>query len=316
MQNILIRRLVDRRQINRAINEEPATRVKIDDEIYENKIRRITEFVAREENDFRIIMLAGPSGSGKTTTAKILQRYLEERDIHSEVISLDHFYLGTDKMPKGPDGAPDFESIYALDLPQMNECFMSLISDGTCVVPKFSFRTKGINGNVQVALGDKGIAIVEGIHALNPLIIEKLPGHHLLKMYVSVESGIFEDDELLLSPRDIRLVRRTVRDSIFRNAEAAHTLSMWPGVVRGEKDYLYPHKETADININSMHSFEPCLFRNRAIELFGSVQPEDIGYDDAQRIMQALGPFVALDERIVPGDCMLREFIGGGTYKY
>ncbi len=316
MNQIIYRRLIDRRQINRAVTDNPEARIKMDDEIYEDKMIKIADYVASPENNIKIIMLAGPSGSGKTTTANMLRRRLGLIGVSADIISLDHFYLGPAKMPKGPDGEPDFESVHALDLELMHECFINLINKGKCTIPKFSFKDGGRVGSIEVALSKNGVAIVEGIHALNPLIVGTLPADSLLKIYVSVESGVFEDDELVLSPRDLRLIRRMVRDQIFRNATVERTLEMWDGVIRGEKEYLYAHKDTADLDINSMHSYEPCLFRDRAMKLLGYVDSSSPFYLKVRNLMSAIEPFESLDEDLVPPQSLLREFIGGGIYEY
>lgn len=310
------KRLIDRRQINRALIDNPELRIDIDDGIYEDKIVKISEYVASSENNIKIIMLAGPSGSGKTTTANMLCRRFGFMGVDAKVISLDHFYLSNEKMPLDANGNPDFESVYSLDLELMHDSFINLISKGVCAVPKFSFRGGGRLGIEDISVSENGVAVVEGIHALNPLIVSTLPDDSLLKLYVSVESGVFEDDETVLSPRDLRLVRRMVRDSIFRNARAERTLSMWDGVIRGEKEYLYVHKDTAELDINSMHSYEPCLFRNRALELLDEVGPDSPYYEKARSLAAAIAPFEPLDDKLVPPQSLLREFIGGGIYEY
>lgn len=314
--DIIIRRLIDRRQINKAVRENPELRIKTDDGIYEQKIINIAEYAASEENNIKIIMLAGPSGSGKTTTANMLKRRFGLMGISSDIISLDHFYLKPEKFPKNPDGTPDFESVYALDLELMHKCFIELISSGESTIPYFSFSGGGRIGSRDIKIAKNGVVVVEGIHALNPLIIETLPADSLLKIYVSVESGIFEDDELIFSPRDLRLVRRMIRDSIFRNATVERTLEMWDGVIRGEKEYLYIHKDTADVDINSMHSYEPCLFKNRALKLLEDVDESSPFYGKVSELIKAIKPFEALDEDLVPPPSLLREFIGGGIYDY
>ena len=314
--DIIVRRLIDRRQINRAIKENPESRIKMDDGIYNEKMVNIAGYAASAENNIKIIMLAGPSGSGKTTTANMLKRQFSLMGVSSDIISLDHFYLSRDKMPKAPDGEPDFESVHSLDLELMHKCFIELINDGESDIPYFSFKDGGRVGSNRVKIAKNGVAVVEGIHALNPLIVEALPSDSLLKLYVSVESGIFEDDELVLSPRDLRLVRRMIRDSLFRNAPVELTLDMWDGVIRGEKEYLYMHKDSADMDINSMHSYEPCLFRNRAIKLLEEVKPDSSFYQKAASLIAALRPFEPLDEVLVPPPSLLREFIGGGIYDY
>jgi len=314
MQNILQRRLTDLHQINKSVNDDVRTRIKIDDGIFAAKIEKVVDYVLKNR-DFKMIMLAGPSGSGKTTTAKMLEAEILKNGINAAVVSLDHFFVRDETTPRYADGSYNYECVHALDLPAVQKSLNELITTGTCKIPNFSFKTKGRVGEIDIDVSG-GIAIIEGIHALNPLICENLSAKNLFKIFVSVESAIFEDDELVLSPREMRLIRRAIRDFNFRHASAELTLSMWPGVVNGEKQYIYPHKGTADVDLNSMHSYEPCVFAREVIKLFGGVESGKTGYDLAQKIVSAMQKFSQIDEKMLPKTSLLREFTGDGIFKY
>ena len=315
MQDILPRTVTELGQINKFVHENADLRIKIDMEIFASKIAKIAHFILQNRN-FKMILLAGPSGSGKTTTAKMLEAEILKSGTNAAVISLDHFFVRNETTPKNLDGTYNYESIHALDLTSLQKSLRDLMAKNTCKIPDFCFKTKGRIGETEVDLGEGGIAIVEGIHALNPLILNDLPAENIFKIFVSVQSGIFENDELILSPREMRLIRRMVRDFNFRHASAELTLSMWAGVAKGEKEFIYPHKSTADVSINSMHSFEPCLFAQKAIELFEGVKFNMTGYDLAQKIAKNLKKFAQIDEKILPKESLMREFIGGGIFKY
>ena len=235
---------------------------------YDRELSDIAKRIS-EDDDIKIVALAGPSASGKTTTAHILREKLRELDEETEIISLDDFYLPIDSLPLLEDGTRDIESVNALDIPLINKCFNEIISTGKTVLPKFKFSTKEriINAR-EIDLSGRGIAIVEGLHALNPLITDLVPSKNIFKAYISVNRGIVnEDGSRLLSSRQIRLARRVLRDRTFRGTPVNETLSLWQGVVEGEEKYLYCFKETADVQIKTLHIYEPCLYRNEILSI-------------------------------------------------
>ncbi len=258
-----------------------------------------------------IVMLAGPSSSGKTTTAGKIAKELEKLGHKAFTISLDDFYKDAREALRN-DGVPDFESVDALDLELIDEVFNRLLTTGESEMPIFDFnlaaRSKKTN---HIVLRDEDVIIVEGLHALNPKITDHLPEDRLVKIYISVSSRIVDKSgAVILSKRDLRFIRRMVRDYKFRNSSVENTYKMWPSVMRGEDEYLTPFKDNADIRINSIHVYEPCVFRPIAIPLLEQVERDSVNYENANHLIEVLSGFVAVDSDVVPPESLLREFIG------
>ena len=313
-------RLTEVGQINEALKEHPAARIAADEHSYHDAIRAFANIVAGRAPSIKgsqIIMLAGPTSSGKTTTAHILRDMLSHRGVGAVTISLDDFYLRPDCMPTPENGKPDFESIHALDLPLMHTCFMELLEKGETFLPRFDFQSAARaaeRNHVRLEPGD--VAIVEGIHALNPLIVDALPADNLLRLYISVASDLKDDlGNVLLTGRELRLVRRISRDHIYRNSTPANTLDMWPGVVEGEEKHLAPYTGDADYRINTFHSYEPAIFRDHVLELLETVPKCNPLYGQVRRLQAGLAPMRSLSWNLVPDNSVLREFIPGGAYE-
>lgn len=257
------------------------------------------------------VMLSGPSSSSKTTTAHHLVKRFLQKGRNAVIISLDDFYQGNDKTPLGPDGKPDYEAVEALDLRQLESCLLNLIQHGTCELPRFDFEHhRPFEEKRHIELDKDSIVVVEGIHALNPRIIQGLPNQDLTKIYISVKQGIHNQNQALLTPNDVRLIRRIVRDYQFRNMSPEGTLAMWPSVMSGEYRYIKPFRGEADFTINSFHSYEPCVFRNLLIPLLEHIHPDNIHYQKAQQLQQTLSAFIPISKTLVPAESILCEFIG------
>lgn len=313
-------RLTEVGQINEALKEHPAARIAADEHIYHDAIRAFANTAAGRASSIKgsqIIMLAGPTSSGKTTTAHILRDMLSHRGVGAVTVSLDDFYLRPDCMPAPENGKPDFESIHALDLTLMNACFMELLEKGETALPRFDFQAAArAPERRQIRLGPGDVAIVEGIHALNPLIVDALPAENLLKLYISVASDLKDDrGNVLLTGRELRLIRRISRDHIYRNSTPANTLDMWPGVVEGEKKHLAPYADDADYRINTFHSYEPAIFRDHVLELLQTVDKTHPLYGQVRRLQAGLAPMRSLSWNMAPENSVLREFIPGGVYE-
>lgn len=265
-----------------------------------------------DKSGYRLVMLAGPSSSGKTTTAKLMSQEIIRRGRPSKIISLDDFYLDQTTSFYFEDGTPDYETYNALDLDYICSCLSSLVKDGECLLPRFNFYTKSRESELlRTDLSDDEIVIVEGLHAINPIITDKLDENKVTKMYVSVSSRVVdENDEVLLSKRDIRLVRRIIRDYNFRNSEVDNTFLLWKGVQMGEARYIFPFSHLADMKIDSIHPYEPCLFKYKAIKLLDLIGEDSIYFNDAKQLTNKLSFFESLDSELIPDNSLLREFIG------
>lgn len=283
---------------------------------YERELAEVAARIA-DNDDIKIVALAGPSASGKTTTAHILCEKLHALGEETEVISLDDFYLPVDELPVLEDGTRDIESVNALDIPLLKKCFNEIIETGKTLLPKFKFSEKSrILGAREIDVSGRGIAIVEGLHALNPLITDLVPRKNIFKAYISVNRGILnEDGSQLLSSRQLRLARRVLRDRTFRGTPVNETLSLWQGVVEGEKKYLYCFKETADVQIKTLHIYEPCLYRNEFLKLKDEVKGETPLKEYFLKTARSLERFVPIDISLLPPDSLITEFVGNGKYK-
>lgn len=301
-------------EINKAL-EDPIKFVADCEADYRSEIKKTAAHIAADDR-IKIVALAGPSGAGKTTTAHILCDELIKQGEIPVVVSLDDFFLSYKDLPLLPDGSPDTESARALNMDLLNECFTDIITTGKTLLPRYDFTAKlSIREGREVDITNKGIVIVEGLHALNPLITELVPKENLFKIYISVNYSIFDDEgNKLLSSRQIRLMRRIIRDLEFRGKSVSETLHMWKSVVEGEEKFLYCFKETAQVFIKTLHRYEPCLYRNEIRELFKEASPADPCYEYFEKTARALEGFSSMSPEIIPNDSLIREFIGEGKY--
>ncbi len=257
-------------------------------------------------------MLAGPSSSGKTTTAALLSKGIESMGGKAYTVSLDDFYFPHSVgYPLDENGEPDYECVEALDVELIHRCLGKLVTDGKSSLPVFDFKSgERINGKKNIILQENDVIIVEGLHALNPVITDTLDESGLYKIYVSVSSRVYDDnDGVLFSKRDLRFVRRMVRDFSFRSTSVERTFEVWESVMRGEDKYLFPFEYLADIKINSFHACEPCVLAERAVELLESALGGEYG-EKASVIIDKLKKFKNIDYSILPADSLLREFTG------
>jgi uridine kinase len=301
-------------RINNAALTAPEAFVTKTEEAYSQNILNIAKDIAKG-NNCKLVMLFGPSSSGKTTTSHLLENAFQQIGIGSTIISLDDFYRGEHQAPLLPNGQHDYECVDALNVPEIKSCLFNLIETNHCDMPVFNFEIHMPYPHKRhVSLKEHDIAIVEGIHALNPVVINQLPPERVKKIYISVKQGIHHDKKELFGANDMRLVRRIVRDFNFRGTKPERTLSMWPSVMDGERKYIKPYRNEVDYTINSLHLYETCVLKNQAIPLLKSVPKESKQYDLAQSLVNSLKEFEPIDSEFVPKKSIIREFIGGGIY--
>ena len=259
----------------------------------------------------RLVMLAGPSSSGKTTTARRLKDALLLHGVRAHTISLDDFYLDPSEPLLFEDGTPDYETVHSLDLPYLEESLQSLLRENRCLLPRFSFtERRRADVPTELVITKDDLVIVEGLHALNPLICDKLAQTALFKLYVSVSSRVTKNGSILFSKRDLRFIRRMVRDYQFRASPVDLTFYLWGGVRKGEDRYLFPFSDRADLRIDSIHPYEPCVFRDEATALLSSL-PAGSPYDETAALLrEKLASFPAIDPALVPQSSLLHEFLG------
>ena len=301
--------------INKLARKYPSEMIRREEITYHAEVRAIAERVAENES-IKLILLAGPSGSGKTTTANLLSDAIKSLGEESMVISLDDFYKphGDPTYPRCADGSHDYECPEALDLDYLRKTLGDITENKPFTVPKYDFKTGDRAAINEYPPVNHGCVIIEGLHALNPTISDSLPKERILKVFVSVSTNINVDGDRILSGRKIRFVRRLVRDSIYRGADAERTLAMWKGVLAAEDIYLYPYKATADIAFDTYHTFELGVMKPFAEELLTEELADKDGY--VGTVLEAIRQIETIDIDLVPDNSLIREFIPGGIYEH
>lgn len=297
--------------INDLALNDPTELVRRSETRFDNILNDITARIAGDDGR-EIVMLAGPSASGKTTTANKIAQKCTARGMQTYVVSLDDFYLDRDKIPRDESGKPDFETVYALDLPKFSQTIHLLLSGVATDLPIFDFTTGKRSDEVRtVTLGEQDAVVVEGLHALNPLITDALPQKNLLKIYISVSSRIYnEKGKIILNKRNLRFLRRMTRDYLFRASSVENTYNLWESVRNGEDKYLFPYRDCADVKINSVHLSAPCVFRDTCLAMLENADLSGEQKKDAEELAAALRLFVPISPSFIPETSLLREFLG------
>lgn len=296
-------------EINRGIEQDRAGMIRREEQRYAQAVDCAAQRIESRPGT-EIVLLAGPSASGKTTTAFMLAEALARRGHTAYTVSLDDFFRPQNSCVD-EQGERDFESVHALDIPLLRQTFETLLRTGECELPRFDFTIGDrdpLSRRMRVEEGDA--IIVEGIHALNPVITEAFPGQQVLRLYVNVSSRVYgAGEEVLLSKRDLRFIRRMIRDYHYRSSTVDNTFLLWDGVVKGEDAYLFPFRHRADVRINSFHAYEPCVFRDEAISLLEGIDGDSPYYAKAGSLIRSLRAFDSIGSGCVPQFSLLREFL-------
>lgn len=288
------------------------------EKIYSDRIEKAVDILYNSYGDCPVLLISGPSGSGKTTTAKRISERLGEKGISSHAISLDSFYLPktAKNIPIGEDGKPDLESPYRLDLELIQETLKNILNCQETPIPKFNFadqmRIKGYNYKRQ----ENEICVIEGTHALNPLVSGDLT-EHCIKMYISVRTRLKLSDKHLIHPSLIRLLRRISRDVLYRGKDIKSVFDMFKSVSYGEKKYITPFKKDADIETDTFILYEALVYESLLKEKMKELR--DIMYSDEKYrdIFRLFDETCQIDDTSsIPGKSIIREFIGGSDYEY
>lgn len=301
-------------EVNRRA-EEPEKFISDCEAAYNLQINELVDTLLSDTKR-RVLLLAGPSSSGKTTTAHKIAENIEKRGKTAHVISLDDFFLGMEYYPRRDDGTPDTECVEALDLLLINQTFSTLISSGKAVFPTFDFTTSSRGKDTYtIELGESGIVVVEGLHALNPRLVEALPPDTLFRAYVSTRTLYLDGDREVLTPKDARLVRRMVRDHYFRGRAPMDTLLGWKQVLGGEAKHIYPFRDSVDYKINSSFDYEGCVFHHYVLPILEELKKSAVSNEKARQLIDMLEDFDDIDFKYIPEDSLLREFIGNDRKK-
>ena len=281
---------------------------------YHENISSVARAIS-EEGSLRALLLSGPSGAGKTTTANLICDAVRALGEECIVVSLDDFYLDhtDERYPRNELGQHDYERPEALDLDAIRGMLGNITRGEAFVIPKYDFKTSSRVGERKRPAMPDGCVIIEGLHALNPIISDSLPSDKIKKMFVSVSTNINDSDERIISGRKTRFVRRLVRDSIYRGADAKRTLGLWEGVLSAEDIYLYPYKHLADFTFDTFHTFELGVMKPIAEALLSADGARENEY--AKIVAAALRKLNAISCDLVPTNSLIREFIGGGIYE-
>lgn len=297
--------------INKKVLDNPQDFIEECEERYQEIINSIVEKINSEKGR-EIVMLAGPSSAGKTTTARRIKESLEKSGVKTYVLSLDDFYLNRDDIPYLPDGSQDYETVYALDLECLEKELNALLRGERVKSPIYDFTTGRRSENLfnEIVLGKEDVVIIEGLHALNPIITDKVQGN-VLKVYINVSSRIYDKDgNTILNKRNLRFIRRMVRDYKYRDSTVENTCRLWKNVTRGEDEYLFPYRDNADIKANTIHFYEPCVLKHQALKMIGDSTVSDKYREHILTLVNALKQFNDIDEKFVPENSLLREFLG------
>ena len=307
------------KEINERCRKDPKEFIAECDAFYDKKLHIAAERIQENLEKSPIVLLSGPSGSGKTTTAMKICEVLEQNGIKTHSISLDNYFkdVTPENTPKTESGDYDFESPLCLDMDLLNKHFTMLSEGEEVPIPKFDFihKKRSIRLNSTLKLSGNEVVIFEGIHALNDDITSVHP--EAFKLYISARSNIVDfDGREVFKGTWIRLMRRVVRDYLFRGTDAAGTLAQWANIRTGEKLYISPFKNKADYQFDSSFPYEVPVLNNTATELFENMPKDTPRYEELQSIIPAFELFEDISPDLLAPDSMLREFIGGGKYKY
>ena len=303
-------------EINLKTVSSPKEMIEEADNEYQKKVNTAAKKIAENHSKSPIVLLSGPSGSGKTTTSMKIAEALNKLGIGTHYVGMDDYFISVDPetVPRTPDGEMDLESPLCLDMELLNRHFDQLAAGERIYVPKYEFSRKMRiqEPSKSIKLGKDEVVIFEGIHALNDMVTDRHPD--AFKLYISARSDVTFNGKVVFKHTWFLLVRRTVRDYLFRGSDSATTLSMWANVRRGEKLYISPYKDKANYQFDTSFSYELPVMNHVATELFKNI-PEGIErFEELQNVLPALQLFGDIDESLVAEDAMIREFIGGGIY--
>ena len=293
--------------------------IKIAEAFHAKQLARIADTIAEanRERGTRMVLVSGPSSSGKTTSAKRLGIQLRVLGLDPVLISLDDYFVDRDKTPRDADGEYDYEALEAIDLDLFNDHLQRLFAGESLPVPRYDFITgKRQWHDNPLRLGERSVLIVEGIHGLNPRLTPSIPDSMKFKIYISCFTSVSMDNLSRIATTDNRLLRRMVRDNATRGNNAQATLARWESVRRGEEKHIFPYQENADVMFNSSLFYEISVLRPYAERILREVPDTVPEYGEARRLLKFLDNFIPIDPAEIPPTSLLREFIGGSSFRY
>ena len=305
-------------EINRRIQTDVQDFLAECDANYAQRVSLAADKILSNLENSPIVLLSGPSGSGKTTTAMKIAEELKRRGVNTHAVAMDNYFktINPRTAPRTPEGDIDYESPLCLDMELLDQHFTALAKGEEIWIPKYEFvrQMRNDSRGTPLRLGKNEIAVFEGIHALN----DDIAGHHpeATKLYISARSNVNEGAVLRFKGTWMRLTRRAVRDYNFRGTDVEDTLEMWANVRRGEKLYISPYKNRADIIFDSSLPYEVSVMKHYALPLLQAVPEENVRRAELLELIEAFQYFDPINPELVAKDSLLREFIGGGSYHY
>ena len=294
--------------------ESAVTLIQMSESRHHAMLHEVAEHIRSRYDTLKLISIAGPSSSGKTTFAKRLQIELLARGLHPVMISLDDYYLSPEFIQHEINGKKDLEHIESLDLVRFNQDLKDLIEGKTVTLPHFDFMSKKRKEGKTLQLKSNEVILIEGIHGLNPRLTEVLSREEKYQIYIGPQSQLHIDDETPIRISDMRLLRRIVRDIVFRDTPAEITMDMWSSVRLGEFTWIYPFQKDADYVFNSALTYELSVLKKHALKHLKAIPNDSPYYMKANYLIKFLKYFVDIDDHLVPNQSLLREFIGGSVF--
>ena len=290
--------------------------INVSEALQEKKISQIADMISTRRG-VKVVLISGPSSSGKTTFCKRLSIQLLTCGIKPVQISLDDYFVHREDTPKDEHGEYDYESLYALDIPLLNEQLNALFRGEEVELPRYNFQTgRSEKSGRKLRLDDDNILVVEGIHALNPELTAQIPEQQKFRVYASALTTILLDTHNYIPTTDNRLLRRIIRDYKYRGVSAQETIKRWPSVRAGENKWIFPYQENADAMFNTAMLFELAVIKNQAEPLLELVPENAEEYAEAYRLLKFLKYIAPIPNRQLPPTSLLREFLGGSSFKY
>ncbi|WP_302251265.1 nucleoside kinase [uncultured Alistipes sp.] len=303
----------------RALAGDAGGMIKIAEAFHERKFAEVADAIqeAHRTRGVRMVLISGPSSSGKTTSAKRLGLQLGVLGLRPVMISLDDYFVEREKTPRDENGQYDYEALEAIDLELFNDHLHRLLQGQSVDIPRYDFITgRRTQHDTPLTLDERSILIIEGIHGLNPRLTPSVPDAVKFKIYISCFTSVAMDNLSRIATTDNRLLRRLTRDYRQRGADALQTLSRWASVRRGEERHIFPYQENADVMFNSSLFYEISVLRPFAEKILREVPDTVPEFDEARRMLKFLDNFIPIPSDEIPPTSILREFIGGSSFKY
>mgnify|MGYP000803816260 FL=1 len=290
--------------------------INVSEALQEKKISQIADMISTRRG-VKVVLISGPSSSGKTTFCKRLSIQLLTCGIKPVQISLDDYFVNREETPRDEHGEYDYESLYALNIPLLNSQLNALFAGEEVELPKYNFQTgRSEKSGRRLKMNDDNILVVEGIHALNPELTALIPEEQKFRVYASALTTILLDTHNYIPTTDNRLLRRIIRDNKYRGVSAMETIRRWPSVRAGENKWIFPYQENADVMFNTAMLFELAVIKSQAEPLLELVPENADEHAEAYRLLKFLKYIAPIQNRQLPPTSLLREFLGGSSFKY